>query len=122
MKIVKIKFLGEEYDIRCQDNEVEKIKILESRLKNRVNQYSKKNHNFTDTHKLLIVALSLEDQVNDLIANQKKLNEIISNIEKNNEKLLKYNDDDRNDFLIRLESISTKIKFILNKISEKKDE
>ena len=115
MKIVKIKFLGEEYDIRCQDNEVEKIKILESRLKNRVNQYSKKNHNFTDTHKLLIVALSLEDQVNDLIANQKKLNEIISNIEKNNAKLLKINDDDRNDLIIRLESISTKIKFIINK-------
>ena len=122
MKIVKIKFLGEEYDIRCQDNEVEKIKILESRLKNRVNQYSKKNHNFTDTHKLLIAAISLEDHVNDLIENQKKQNETILNIEKVNKKLLQFNNDLQNDLKISLESISTRIKFILKKISEEKNE
>ena len=73
MKIVKLNFLGKEYDIRCKEDEVTKIKNLESRLNNRVRQFSKKNQNFTDTHKLLIATLSLEDKVDDLLLNKKIL-------------------------------------------------
>ena len=73
MKIVKVKFLGKEYDIRCKEDEVAKIRNLELKLNNRVRQFSKKNQNFTDTHKLLIATLSLEDQVNDLLLRKKIL-------------------------------------------------
>ena len=81
MKIVKIKFLSKEYDIRCKENEINKIKNLESRLNNRVRQFSKKNQNFSDTHKLLIATLSLEDQVNDLLFNKKILENNLVDLE-----------------------------------------
>ena len=122
MKIVKIKFLGSEYDIRCEDSEVGKIKNLESRLKNRVNQYSKKNYNFTDTHKLLIVSLSLEDQINDLLANKKNLNESLKSLKEEYKKVLQNNDENYNDLKKSLELISSKIKSILKKIQKENSE
>ena len=83
MKIVKVKFLGKEYDIRCKEDEVAKIRNLELKLNNRVRQFSKKNQNFTDTHKLLIATLSLEDQVNDLLLRKKILQNCKTKIRKN---------------------------------------
>ena len=122
MKIVKIKFLGSEYDIRCEDSEVGKIKNLEAKLKNRVNQYSKQNYNFTDTHKLLIVSLSLEDQINDLLTNKKNLNESLKILKEEYNKVLQNNDENYNDLKKSLELISTKIKSILKKIQKENSE
>ena len=107
MKIINIKFLGSEYEIKCEDDEVAKIKNLESKLNNRVKMYSKENINFSDTHKLLIVSLSLEDKINDLLANQKKLIEINENLKEKNDKLLEQNDT--KELKENLENISKKI-------------
>ena len=63
MKIVNINFLGTEYSIQCEDHEVSKIRNLEARLNNRIKLHIKDKHNFTDTHKLLIITLSLEDKI-----------------------------------------------------------
>ena len=86
--IVKVNFLGKEYDIKCKEDEVAKIKNLELRLNNRVRQFSKKNQNFTDTHKLLIATLSLEDQVNDLLHSKKILQSNLDDLEKERKILL----------------------------------
>ena len=115
MKIVNIKFLGTDYAIQCQDDEVAKIKNLEARLNNRMKSYAKKNYNFTDTHKLLIVALSLEDKINDLLINQKKLIEINDNNNKRN-KILTEEISLNNNLKDSLDLISQRIKNILKKI------
>ncbi|MBG76371.1 MAG: hypothetical protein CFH22_01049 [Alphaproteobacteria bacterium MarineAlpha5_Bin12] len=120
MKIINIKFLGSEYEIKCEDDEVAKIKNLESKLNNRAKMYSKENINFSDTHKLLIVSLSLEDKINDLLANQKKLIEINENLKEKNDKLLEQNDT--KELKENLENISKKINIILNKILNLKSE
>ena len=118
MKIVKVNFLGKEYDIKCKEDEVAKIKNLELRLNNRVRQFSKKNQNFTDTHKLLIATLSLEDQVNDLLHSKKILQSNLDDLEKERKILLENHSIDYEDIKKNLESVSIKIKVILKKILE----
>lgn len=118
MKIVKVKFLGKEYDIRCKEDEVAKIRNLELKLNNRVRQFSKKNQNFTDTHKLLIATLSLEDQVNDLLLRKKILQNNLDDLEKERKILLENNNINYEDIKKNLEIISSKIKIILKKILE----
>tara|TARA_B110000014_G_C20026031_1_gene532588 strand:- start:116 stop:481 length:366 start_codon:yes stop_codon:yes gene_type:complete len=116
MKIININFLGTEYKIQCEDHEISKIKNLEARLNNRVKLHTKEKHNFTDTHKLLIVTLSLEDKINDLLINQKKLVNLNNNLNEKNKDLSKniiFKDNLKNS----LELISEKIKIILTKIS-----
>ena len=118
MKIVKVKFLGKEYDIRCKEDEVAKIRNLELKLNNRVRQFSKKNQNFTDTHKLLIATLSLEDQVNDLLLRKKILQNNLDDLDKERKILLENNNINYEDIKKNLEIISSKIKIILKKILE----
>ena len=118
MKIVKVNFLGKEYDIKCKEDEVAKIKNLELRLNNRVRQFSKKNQNFTDTHKLLIATLSLEDQVNDLLHSKKILQSNLDDLEKERKILLENHSIDYEDIKKNLELVSSKIKVILKKILE----
>ena len=118
MKIVKLNFLGKEYDIRCKEDEVTKIKNLESRLNNRVRQFSKKNQNFTDTHKLLIATLSLEDKVDDLLLNKKILENNLDDLKKERKTLLENNNINYENIKKNLELISNKIKIILKKILE----
>ena len=120
MKIIKVKFLGTEYSIKCDDNEVSKIKNLEARLNNRVKIHAKENINFSDTHKLLIVSLSLEDKINDLLLHQKKLIEMNDKIREKNKILSENKISD--DLKTNLELISNKIKFIIEKIQSNKSE
>ena len=115
MKIVKVNFLGKEYDIRCKEDEVAKIRNLELRLNNRVRQFSKKNQNFSDTHKLLIATLSLEDQVNDLLLSKKILQNNLEDLEKKRKILLENHNIDYEDIKKNLEVISNKVKIILRK-------
>jgi len=122
MKIVKIKFLSKEYDIRCKENEINKIKNLESRLNNRVRQFSKKNQNFSDTHKLLIATLSLEDQVNDLLFNKKILENNLVDLEYEKKNLSESSNINYEDIKKNLELISNKITIILKKILEDNSE
>ena len=109
MKTIKIKFLGSEYDIQCNEEEVSKLRNLEARLNNRVKNYSKENNNFSDTHKLLITDLYLEDKINDLLLNQKKMIEINDELLKKNES----NDELKKSLLL----LQDRIKIIINKIS-----
>ena len=118
MKIVKVNFLGKEYDIRCKEDEVAKIRNLELRLNNRVRQFSKKNQNFSDTHKLLIATLSLEDQVNDLLLSKKILQNNLEDLEKKRKILLENHNIDYEDIKKNLEVISNKVKIILRKTFE----
>ena len=113
MKLIKIKFLGQEYEIKCEDDEVSKIKNLEERLNNRVKNLSKLNNNFTNTHKLLLAALYLEDQVNDLLQNNKLL---IKKIDENNSKIK------NKEIIESLQNINKKIRIISNKISKENSE
>ena len=45
MKIVKINFLGKNYEIKCGDDEEQKIRILEARLNDKVNKDINKKNN-----------------------------------------------------------------------------
>ena len=120
MKIVNINFLGIEYSIQCEDHEVSKIRNLEARLNNRIKPHTKEKHNFTDTHKLLIVTLSLEDKINDLLINQKKLIDLNNKLNEKNKDLTKdviFKDNLKNS----LELISKRIKIILIKITSYND-
>ena len=79
---------------------------------------SKKNQNFTDTHKLLIATLSLEDQVNDLLHSKKILQSNLDDLEKERKILLENHSIDYEDIKKNLELVSSKIKVILKKILE----
>ena len=117
MKIIKIKFLGKEYEINCSEEETSKIINLGAKLNNRIKQSSKFNYNFSDTHKLLIVAIYLEDQINDLLNKQKILLEKIDLLGLEKEKF-KQNIHDISIIKKRLEIINTKIVNILEKLKD----
>ena len=119
MKIVKVQFLGREYEIRCEDHEESKIINLQERLNNRVKHLSNLKNNFNDTHKLLLASLYLEDQVDELINKQKKLINIIEDQKKD---LLKHSNDDFIDIKKNINSISEKISRITKKISKENNE
>ena len=73
MKIIKIKFLGREYEIQAENNqeEISKIINLQERLNNRVKNDLPTNNNYSDIHRLLIVALKLENRIDDILADNK---------------------------------------------------
>jgi len=119
MKIVKVKFLGREYEIRCEDHEVSKIINLQERLNNRVKHLSNLKNNFNDTHKLLLASLSLEDQVDELINKQKKLINIIEEQKKN---IIRTSNTDFINIKKNVNSISEKLNKIIKKISKKNNE
>ena len=118
MKIVKVKLLGIEYEIQCDDSEADKIKIFESRLNNRITNLKSTHHNFQDIHKLLIVSLSLENQINNLLDKEKRLIQELSELNIRNQDSVKDNDYMNQSIKPSLEKISSKIKIIIKELEK----
>ncbi|MBI29529.1 MAG: hypothetical protein CFH21_00642 [Alphaproteobacteria bacterium MarineAlpha5_Bin11] len=116
MKIVKINFLGKNYEIKCGDDEEQKIRILEARLNDKVNKDINKKNNFTDTHRLLLISLSLEDQINELLKKEKIILSKFESEKIKNEDLSNQISYENSDFVKDLDNISIKINNILSKI------
>ena len=116
MKIIKLNFLGKDYEFKCEEKEVSKIKNSLSRLNNKVHQVSKINYNYSDTHKLLITALNLEDQINENLQKQKNLINKIDQLSLENKELsTKVNIN--LELEKSIENIQMKIKKILKKLN-----
>lgn len=118
MKTIKVKFLGSDYEINCEENEISKIRNLESRLKDRIRKSEKFGHNFSDTHKLLLISLQLEDKIDELIATKKIL---LNKVEQNNlenEKLLKEYEKSNYELNEQLKLIRNKIKSITDNVKK----
>ena len=116
MTIIKINFLGKYYEFACKEEEIPKIKNLVTKLNNRVNQISKKNYNYSDTHKFLITSINLEDDVNNFLEKQKNLINKIDELSLKNDQ---FDNKLKEDLELKkiLENISEKIKTLLNKLN-----
>ena len=118
MRTIKVNFLGSVYEINCEEKEISKIKNLESRLENRVKNSEKAGRNFSDTHQLLLVALQLEDKIDELIATKKLLSIKVDQINIEKEKLLKESVDANDELNEQLKLIRNKIKSIIQSIEK----
>ena len=117
MKVVKVNFLGKEYEIQCDEKEVSKIINLAARLSDRVKSSTDLVGNFSDTHKLLLVAISLENKVNELLSSNKQLINKSELLLEENIKIKKESQEDV-DIIKNLESIKNKVRIITKNISE----
>lgn len=118
MKTIKVKFLGSDYEINCEENEISKIRNLESRLKDRIRKSEKFAHNFSDTHKLLVISLQLEDKIDELIATKKILLNKVEQNKLEKEKLLKEYEKSNYELNEQLKLIRDKIKSITDNVKK----
>ena len=122
MKIIKIKFLGREYEIQAENNqeEISKIINLQERLNNRVKNDLPTNNNYSDIHRLLIVALKLENRIDDIIADNKILN---NKIHLMNSKCSEIEDNKKviSELKKHIQKINDKTKKLIERMSEKFD-
>ena len=123
MKIIKIKFLGREYEIQAENKkeEIGKIMNLQERLNNRVKNDLTKNNNYSDIHRLLIVALKLENRIDDLIADNKILSNKLHSINAKYENLQINEDKEINELKNHIKKIDKKIKLFIERISKTVD-
>ena len=123
MKIIKIKFLGREYEIQAENKkeEIGKIMNLQERLNNRVKNDLSKNNNYSDIHRLLIVALKLENRIDDLIVDNKILSKKLHSINVKYENLQINEDKEINELKNHIKKIDKKIKLFIERISKTVD-